>query len=72
MSILATPPEVAPAPAPVERQTHVRCPECGRASQITDRFTLAGSPAPVAHLRIECAAGHWFTEPADRLGVTAP
>lgn len=67
MSILATLPD---APAPVQPQTLVRCPECGRAAEITDRFTLGGSPGPVAHVRIECAAGHWFAEPADRLGVT--
>lgn len=46
------------------------CPECGVSAVITDRFTLAGSPAPVTHVRIECLAGHWFTEPADRLEVT--
>jgi hypothetical protein len=46
------------------------CPECGVSAVITDRFTLAGSPAPVTHVRIECLAGHWFTEPADRVVVT--
>jgi hypothetical protein len=68
VSILTPLPET-PSSSAVERQSLVRCPECGRAAEITDRFTLAGSPDPVAHVRIECAAGHWFTEPSYRLGV---
>lgn len=46
------------------------CPACGAPAVVTDRFTLGGAPAPVPHVRIECLAGHWFTEPADRLEVT--
>lgn len=47
--------------------SRVRCPECGLPAQITDRFTLSGSPGPVEHVKIVCSGGHWFTPPSSRL-----
>ena len=43
----------------------VACPQCGRAAQIVDRFTLAGWPEPAEHVKITCSAGHWFTPMVD-------
>lgn len=33
------------------------CPECGRLAEVVDRFTLASTDGPVAHIRLRCAAG---------------
>ncbi len=41
------------------------CPTCGAPVTVIDRFTLAGSPGPVEHVKISCAAGHRFTVPTD-------
>ena len=43
----------------------VDCPECGLPAEIVDRFTLAGAPEPVEHVKLVCVAGHWFTPPVD-------
>ncbi len=45
----------------------LQCPSCGLPATITDRFTLHGSPGPVEHVKLACAAGHWFTPPIDTL-----
>ena len=51
------------------RHDLLHCPACGRPAEITDRFTLHGTPGAVRHVKIECLAGHWFTPPADRVEV---
>jgi hypothetical protein len=45
----------------------VQCPSCGLPATITDRFTLNGSPGPVEHVKLVCAAGHWSTPPIKSL-----
>ena len=44
--------------------TFVRCPQCDLPAEVTDRFSFASTGGPVEHLKITCAAGHWFTPPA--------
>jgi hypothetical protein len=48
------------------------CPACGLPAEVTDRFTLGGTPGPVEHVKLVCLAGHWCTPPADRLLDTKP
>jgi hypothetical protein len=55
-----------PAPRP---DAAVACPQCGRAAQIVDRFTLAGWPEPAEHVKIICTSGHWFTPMVDGLDL---
>ena len=43
------------------------CPTCGLPAHIEDRFTLAGAPSPVEHVKLVCVAGHWCTPPVDQL-----
>ena len=51
----------------------LECPDCGLPAEITDRFTLAGAPAPVEHVKVVCVMRHWFTVPVDQLpGPAAP
>jgi hypothetical protein len=50
----------------------VDCPSCGLPAEITDRFMLAGAPAPVEHVKIVCIRRHWYTLPVDTLPVGAP
>jgi hypothetical protein len=38
----------------------VTCPECGAATGITERFTLASTDGPVAHVALSCAGGHHY------------
>jgi hypothetical protein len=45
----------------------LKCPDCGRPAEITQRFTLDGAPTAVEHVRVVCVAGHWFTPPTDAL-----
>jgi hypothetical protein len=45
------------------------CPACGLLAAITDRFTLAGAPAPVEHVKITCVMRHWFTLPVEQLAA---
>ena len=45
------------------------CPTCGLPAEITDRFTLAGAPGPVEHVKLVCVMRHWFTIPVDMLGA---
>ena len=49
----------------------ITCPECGAATEITERFTLASTDGPVAHVALSCAGGHHFRMAADRLPVAA-
>jgi hypothetical protein len=50
-------------------QADVECPDCRRPAQIIERFTVAGSPAAVEHVKVICASGHWFTLPLDTLAA---
>jgi hypothetical protein len=45
----------------------LQCPRCGLPATITDRFTLNGSPGQVAHAKVMCVGGHWFTPPIESL-----
>ena len=49
----------------------ITCPECSAAAEITERFTLASTDGPVAHVALSCAGGHHFRMAADRLPVAA-
>ena len=48
------------------------CPTCELPALIEDRFTLAGTPGPVEHVKLVCVAGHWSTPPLDRLLAAEP
>ena len=43
------------------------CPGCGAPAEITERFTLASTDGPVAHVALCCAGGHHYRMAADRL-----
>ena len=43
------------------------CPGCGAPAEITERFTLASTDGPVAHVAVCCAGGHHYRMAADRL-----
>ena len=43
------------------------CPGCGAPAEITERFTLASTDGPVAHVAVCCTGGHHYRMPADRL-----
>ena len=45
------------------------CPGCGAPAEITERFTLASTDGPVAHVAVCCAGGHHYRMAADRLPV---
>ena len=45
----------------------VACPSCHEPAEIVDRFTLDSTDGRMRHLKIRCAAGHWYTMPADRV-----
>jgi len=47
----------------------IACPEpgCLAPAEVLDRFTLASTDGPVAHVRTMCLAGHGFTPPVDTL-----
>ena len=47
------------------------CPGCGAAAEITERFTLASTDGPVAHVALSCAGGHHYRMAADRLPASA-
>jgi hypothetical protein len=49
--------------------TLTSCPDCHAPAEITDRFTLASTDGPVAHVAVSCLAGHHFRMPADMLPV---
>jgi hypothetical protein len=50
----------------------VECPSCGLPAEITDRFTLAGAPEPVEHVKVVCIRRHWYVLPGDMFAVSAP
>ena len=43
------------------------CPGCGAAAEITERFTLASTDGPVAHVALSCAGGHHYRMAANEL-----
>jgi hypothetical protein len=45
----------------------VACPSCHEPAEIVGRFSLDSTDGPMRHLKIRCAAGHWYTMPADRV-----
>ena len=49
--------------------TLVPCPACGVPAEVTDRFSLASTGAPVEHLCLRCVNGHHFRTPADLLSA---
>ena len=42
------------------------CPGCGAPAEITERFTLASSDGPVAHVAVCCTGGHHYRMAAAR------
>lgn len=49
--------------------TLISCPGCGVPAEITERFALPSTEGPVAHVVVDCAAGHHLRMAADRLPV---
>jgi len=49
--------------------TLTSCPDCHAPAEITERFTLASTDGPVAHVAVSCLAGHHYRMPADKLPV---
>jgi hypothetical protein len=43
------------------------CPDCHAPAEITERFTLASTDGPVAHVAVSCLSGHHYRMPADKL-----
>jgi len=43
------------------------CPECHAPAEITERFTLASTDGPVAHVAVSCLAGHHYRLPVGQL-----
>ena len=53
--------------------TLTSCPDCYAPAEVTDRFTLASTDGPVAHVAVSCLAGHNYRMPADKLpGLSNP
>lgn len=52
--------------------TLANCPTCGRPAEIADRFTLVGAPGPVQHVKVVCAARHWYTLAVETFPVKGP
>jgi hypothetical protein len=38
----------------------ITCPGCDAAAEITERFTLASTDGPIAHVALSCAGGHHY------------
>jgi hypothetical protein len=47
------------------------CPGCGAPAEVTERFTLASTDGPVAHIAVSCVGGHHYRMAADRLPAGA-
>jgi hypothetical protein len=43
------------------------CPDCHAPAEITERFTLASTDGPVAHVAVSCLSGHHYRMPAAKL-----
>jgi hypothetical protein len=50
----------------------VSCPECGLPAEILDRFSLASTDGPVAHVALGCLGGHFFRLAVERLPAEVP
>ena len=51
------------------------CPDCGAPAEVTDRFVLESTDGPIEHVKVRCAALHWFltsTESLARHRAAAP
>ena len=48
------------------------CPGCGAAAEITERFTLASTDGPVAHVALSCTGGHHYRMATDKLPASEP
>ena len=49
----------------------ITCPGCDAAAEITERFTLASTDGPIAHVALSCAGGHHYRMAADKLPASA-
>jgi hypothetical protein len=49
----------------------VTCPGCGGPAEVTERFTLAGTGGPVAHVALSCTGGHHYRMAAGQLPASA-
>ncbi|MGQ0776509.1 MAG: hypothetical protein ACT4NY_19135 [Pseudonocardiales bacterium] len=38
-----------------------RCPACGAAAEVVDRFVLDSTDGPLEHVTLHCARRHWFS-----------
>ena len=45
----------------------LQCLRCGLPAEISDRFTLAGAPRPVEHVKVVCVRRHWFVVPVEMI-----
>ena len=49
----------------------IACPDCQVPAEVTDRFWLASTDGQVAHVTVQCAAGHHFRMAVDGLPASA-
>jgi len=47
--------------------TLVSCPQCDAPAEVTDHFSLASTDGPIDHVELQCAAGHHFKMPSEKL-----
>jgi len=47
------------------------CPQCGRAAEVLDRFTLPSTDGPIEHVETRCITGPWFITPVHRVPPAA-
>ncbi|MGH3912137.1 MAG: hypothetical protein ACRDTC_01800 [Pseudonocardiaceae bacterium] len=45
----------------ITRLDLARCPACGVAAEVVDRFVLDSTDGPLEHVRVHCARRHWFS-----------
>jgi hypothetical protein len=48
------------------------CPDCGLIAEVVERFVLPSTDGPIEHLKMVCAAGHWFTPTIETLANGSP
>jgi hypothetical protein len=49
----------------------ISCPDCQVPAEVTDRFWLPSTDGEIAHVTVECAAGHHFRMAVDGLPASA-
>jgi hypothetical protein len=54
----------------IDRLEYRGCPECGAPALMPSRGYLASTDGTVELMKIQCADGHWFLLPTDRLART--